>query len=293
MEATKPISQSKWQDVDDIFGAVVIAPPTRLKSEEEAAVCLGGPPTGNPTTWFVSRAFAIEALARTLFAYGSLSHRLAVRLNRVMCVVDELALPSPIPRDGEAAAAWTQLAIDKLRERERSLVNLRLLVNELEEKVKKLKQERQSLNFELSRAKSIEAENCRLLEGLLSATRANHGGVQFEVKTADGHAVERGDRVYFGSRPKEHAFVIDPDHAIDPASGRIVGLSEGDPIFAKRDNARAWRRTQPNTTPTSSAVTGTAAAGTTQSAGGTAAAPAAAGTVFELLSPAAIDGGPR
>lgn len=291
MEATKPISQSKWQEVDDIFGAVVIAPPTRLKSEEEAAVVLGGPPTGNPTTWFVRRAFAIEALARTLFAYGSLSHRLAVRLNRVMCVVDELALPSPIPRDGEAAAAWTQLAIDRLRERQRAELRQREQVKELEAKVSAL--ENQLASYSVARIKFIQAENDRLAKEVVLLTKVNHGGIQFEVKTADGHTVERGDRVYFGSRPKEHAFIIDPDHAIDPASGRIVGLSGGDPIFARRDNARAWRRTQRNPTPTSSAVTETAAAGTTQSAGGTAAAPAAAGTVFELLSPAAIDGGPR
>ena len=291
MEATNPTSPHHWQAALDLLGSVTA--PTRLRAESDAALCIGGFPTGNPTTWFVRRSFAIEVIAQQLFAYGHLSHRLAFRLSHAMRVIDELVLPSRPPEADEDFARWSLSSWQTIRERERAEAEKTLRLIDLEEEVKTLKQERHSLNLELSRAKSFEAQIARLTKEVVHLTEVNHGGVQFEVKTADGHTVERGDRVYFGSRPKEHAFVIDPDHAIDPASGRIVGLSDGDPIFAKRDNARAWRRAQRNPHPTSSAVTGTAAAGTTQSAGGTAAAPAAAGTVFELLSPSAIDGGLR
>jgi hypothetical protein len=64
-----------------------------------------------------------------------------------------------------------------------------------------------------------------------------------QTVTEDGQTLTEGDRIYFGQRPEQHCFVIDGRRAIDPWTGRIVGLASAcDPIFAKRENARAWRK---------------------------------------------------
>lgn len=64
------------------------------------------------------------------------------------------------------------------------------------------------------------------------------------ISSADGETIERGDNVFLGTDPERRLLLIDCAEAICAENLRVVGLPEGVPVFAKRDNARAWKRSQ-------------------------------------------------
>lgn len=82
------------------------------------------------------------------------------------------------------------------------------------------------------------------------------GGVARARFTDDGAWVTRGDRVYLGTAPEDILFVVDRLEAIDRETGVVFQLDEAQAVFAKRENARAWKRAQRNPSSSSPAATG-------------------------------------
>ena len=66
------------------------------------------------------------------------------------------------------------------------------------------------------------------------------------IVSADGETIERGHNCFLGTDPERTLKLIDCAEAICAESLRVVGLPEGVPVFAKRENARAWKRSQRN-----------------------------------------------
>lgn len=64
------------------------------------------------------------------------------------------------------------------------------------------------------------------------------------IRSADGDSIERGDNAFLGTDPERRLILIDCAEAICAENLRVVGLPDGVPVFAKRDNARAWKRSQ-------------------------------------------------
>lgn len=64
------------------------------------------------------------------------------------------------------------------------------------------------------------------------------------IRSADGETIERGDNAFLGTDPERRLILIDCAEAICAENLRVVGLPVGVPVFAKRDNARAWKRSQ-------------------------------------------------
>ena len=66
------------------------------------------------------------------------------------------------------------------------------------------------------------------------------------IRSADGETIKRGDNAFLGTDPECRLILIDCAEAICAENLRVVGLPEGVPVYAKRDNARAWKRSQRN-----------------------------------------------
>lgn len=66
------------------------------------------------------------------------------------------------------------------------------------------------------------------------------------IVSADGETIERGDNCFLGTEPERRLILIDCAEAICAENLRVVVLPEGVPVYSKRDNARAWKRSQRN-----------------------------------------------
>jgi len=208
------------------------------------------------TTFYLSMANATD-LERLCNAITGLSTSLMVakwmdeRANASIDVVGELRIPAccedPAKRRSAQIEDWRRHAIAWVRAK---------------------REEEASMAAELAKLEASVTELTRQL----SLAEAS-GGVARARFTDDGAWVTRGDRVYLGTAPEDILFVVDRLEAIDRETGVVFQLDEAQAVFAKRENARAWKRAHRNPSSSSPAATGSDP-GISPSDGGTSVAPA-------------------
>lgn len=117
---------------------------------------------------------------------------------------------------------------------------------------KRIEQERDWETKKSARLLEVKSKSIAELEGLLNDANAclkefaDKGYRATSIRADDGETIERGDNVFLGTDPERRLLLIDCAEAICAENLRVVGLPEGVPVFAKRDNARAWKRSQRN-----------------------------------------------
>lgn len=120
-------------------------------------------------------------------------------------------------------------------------VDLELTVKSMTKARKQIEQERDEAKAEVVKlASQLSIAEIGIRECVRLGYRAT------SIASADGETIERGDNAFLGTDPERRLILIDCAEAICAESRRVVSLPDGVPVFAKRDNARAWKRSQRN-----------------------------------------------